>query len=85
MSDEQIRRAVGRSLRAMREAKGFSQAKVASTLGTTQATVSRWESGAATPDAVDIAKLATVYETATLPGLQEAIKTAQALLRRKEE
>lgn len=51
-------RVLGRSLRAWRTARRVKQAHAAEILGVSQATVSRWESGALTPSPPEAARLA---------------------------
>ena len=86
MSDETIKRAVAAALRAMRETSGMSQSEAARRLGTSHATVSRWEGGTRTPNVVDLANLAAVYDSGkSLAGLSDAITTARDLLGQKEE
>jgi len=48
-------------LRAARAAAQLSQEKVAEKIGVTAQTVASWEQGRTTPNATDLARLATVY------------------------
>lgn len=52
------RRAVGRALRSAREARGWSQMRLALTVGVSQATLSRWESGSGAMLVEDLARVA---------------------------
>ncbi len=81
ITDDPIKRAAAESLKGMRRSSGLSQAEVAIRLGTTQGTISRWESGSSTPDVSDVAKYAAVCSTGDqLPGLAAAIKQARRML-----
>lgn len=47
---------IGQRLKAAREAKGWGQVEAADAGGTTQGTVSRWESGTQAPEALPLAR-----------------------------
>jgi putative transcriptional regulator len=49
-------------VKAKRKAKGWTQAQLAEALGTTQAVVSRWESGDAKPNPESLEKLRKVLD-----------------------
>lgn len=85
MFDETVKRATARALKAWRENAQLSQAEIAERLGTTQATISRWENGSVTPSSTDVVMLAAAYGVDSLSGLSDAISQAQALLGQKEE
>lgn len=48
-------------LKALREEKGFSQAKLAELINITQQAVGKWETGKSTPDPEMIVKLANLF------------------------
>jgi transcriptional regulator with XRE-family HTH domain len=59
------RRRLGRVIVRLREASGMSQAKLAELVNRSEAALSRWETGKATPSAYDIRRIAVAVE---LPG-----------------
>lgn len=48
-------------IRTIREKFGYTQSYIAYRMGTTQATVARWESGAVSPPARVLPKLAEIF------------------------
>lgn len=78
MTDDQVNRAVGRALRAMRRAKGFSQDEVAGIMGTRQHTVSRYENGTRTPDLAVVYRYSAAIGVRPFDVLQLAHAEAQA-------
>lgn len=52
---------MGNNMRAERVRKGLTQTELANTLGVTQLTVSRWESGECEPSAKSLVNMASLY------------------------
>lgn len=74
-------KALGETLRRMREQAGLSQLSAAGTLGVKQPTLSRWESGSITLDTNNIVCAATLYGSTPAqlfaePAVQEASQEA---------
>lgn len=70
--------AIGKTLALFRESAGMSQKAAAMALGTSQAAVSRWESGARCPALVDLPNIAVAYGV-------ETWKLAKAIVAALEE
>lgn len=66
------RRAVGTALRLARESRGWSQLHLAHVVGVSQATLSRWESGAGLMRVEDVARCAAALAVRVLELLPEA-------------
>lgn len=64
--------ALARTLKSLREARGYSQTAVAQGLGTKTASVSRWESGERTPSPSTVSSLAVLYGT-SLPAIYSQV------------
>lgn len=58
---EQRRKGLGLRLKSAREAKGLTQLAVAERFSINKATVSAWETGRGTPDAITLGQLAKLY------------------------
>lgn len=52
---------MGNNMRAERVRKGLTQTELANTLGVTQITVSRWESGECEPSAKSLVSMTSLY------------------------
>jgi transcriptional regulator with XRE-family HTH domain len=57
-----LRRLVGAAIRAEREARGWTQTRLAVLCGVASSTLSRWESGSAALSIDDLAALASAFE-----------------------
>lgn len=57
-----VKSGLSQALIALREDKGLTQTEVAAALGTSRASVHRWETGRSTPDVENLASLAAVYD-----------------------
>jgi transcriptional regulator with XRE-family HTH domain len=83
MNDEAIRKATAAALKAMRTKRGLTQQQVAEATGLTQSVLSRWESGAVTPNTYAYHALAKAYdvEPAALMASHHDVERARALIR----
>lgn len=61
-SEAQYRRRLGGAIVQLRGLRGISQATLAEQVGRSEAAVSRWETGKATPTAFDVRRLAEIFE-----------------------
>ncbi len=67
------------TLKTLRQEQGLSQEQLAEALGTSRQTVSKWESGAALPDAINLISLSDFFGVTTdalLRGISESEQTA---------
>lgn len=67
------------TLKTLRQEQGLSQEQLAEALGTSRQTVSKWESGAALPDAINLISLSDFFGVTTdalLRGISESEPTA---------
>lgn len=74
-------KALGETLRKMRQTTGLTQVDAADVLGVTQPTIARWERGTVTMDANNIACAATLYGSTPAqvyaePAVQEATQSS---------
>lgn len=53
---------LGKQLKFIREQKGYSQAQIAESLGTTRQTISNWENDKTILDSVSLIRLADFYQ-----------------------
>lgn len=67
-----LRRAVGASIRAAREARGWTQTRLAILCDVSSVTVSRWEAGSRALTLDDLSALATAFEAAPVDLLRRA-------------
>jgi transcriptional regulator with XRE-family HTH domain len=65
---------LGEVLRAMREAKGWTQAEAGRRIGVAGNTVSRWELGQLKPTGIQRARALEVYGLVDAPVLPEALR-----------
>lgn len=85
--DPDLDRAVGQAMRAMRQAKGISQAKLAADIGTTPNTISRQEKGKVTLSVQQLGQYANYYGTEPQAFLAAPldVERARALIGQKGE
>jgi transcriptional regulator with XRE-family HTH domain len=65
---------LGEVLRAMREAKGWTQAEAGRRIGVAGNTISRWELGQLTPTGIQRARALEVYGLVNAPVLPQALR-----------
>ena len=65
---------LGEVLRAMREAKGWTQAEAGKRIGVAGNTISRWELGQLTPTGIQRARALEVYGLVDAPVLPQALR-----------
>lgn len=61
-NEVQYRRRLGGAIVQLRGLRGMSQAALAEAAGRSEAAISRWETGKATPSAFDLRRLAEIFE-----------------------
>lgn len=74
-----VRRGIGQRLKAAREQKALTQQEVATKFGVNKATVSAWETGAGSPDAVRLRRLARLYDVSADALLWDDSLTIEAM------
>lgn len=74
---------IAQKIKDLRTAAGMSQGELATALGVTQNTVSRWESGTYKPSVEDLDRIARIFKksiTALMPSDAGPVNKAQRLL-----
>lgn len=88
-SEREYQRRLGKAITQLRLLRGMSQARLAEFLERSEAAVSRWETGKATPSAWDLRRMCEVLDAPTdllaFPPDAPVSPVAEALSRRAEE